>query len=1106
MVSTAEDTPVTIDVLLNDSDADNNTLTVTSIVGGSGPMHGNVTIQSGGEDVLYVPDADFCGTDEFSYEVSDGQTGTDTASVTLTVACANNSGPVAENDVVSTAEDTPVTIDVLLNDSDADNNTLTVTSIVGGSGPMHGNVTIQSGGEDVLYVPDADFCGTDEFSYEVSDGQTGTDTASVTLTVACANNSGPVAENDVVSTAEDTPVTIDVLLNDSDADNNTLTVTSIVGGSGPMHGNVTIQSGGEDVLYVPDADFCGTDEFSYEVSDGQTGTDTASVTLTVACANNSGPVAENDVVSTAEDTPVTIDVLLNDSDADNNTLTVTSIVGGSGPMHGNVTIQSGGEDVLYVPDADFCGTDEFSYEVSDGQTGTDTASVTLTVACANNSGPVAENDVVSTAEDTPVTIDVLLNDSDADNNTLTVTSIVGGSGPMHGNVTIQSGGEDVLYVPDADFCGTDEFSYEVSDGQTGTDTASVTLTVACANNSGPVAENDVVSTAEDTPVTIDVLLNDSDADNNTLTVTSIVGGSGPMHGNVTIQSGGEDVLYVPDADFCGTDEFSYEVSDGQTGTDTASVTLTVACANNSGPVAENDVVSTAEDTPVTIDVLLNDSDADNNTLTVTSIVGGSGPMHGNVTIQSGGEDVLYVPDADFCGTDEFSYEVSDGQTGTDTASVTLTVACANNSGPVAENDVVSTAEDTPVTIDVLLNDSDADNNTLTVTSIVGGSGPMHGNVTIQSGGEDVLYVPDADFCGTDEFSYEVSDGQSGTDTASVTLTVACANNSGPVAENDVVSTAEDTPVTIDVLLNDSDADNNTLTVTSIVGGSGPMHGNVTIQSGGEDVLYVPDADFCGTDEFSYEVSDGQTGTDTASVTLTVACANNSGPVAENDVVSTAEDTPVTIDVLLNDSDADNNTLTVTSIVGGSGPMHGNVTIQPGGEDVLYVPDADFCGTDEFSYEVSDGQTGTDTASVTLTVACANNSGPVAENDVVSTAEDTPVTIDVLLNDSDADNNTLTVTSIVGGSGPMHGNVTIQSGGEDVLYVPDADFCGTDEFSYEVSDGQTRDGYGQRHTPTVACANNSGPVAEKNDVVSTAEDTPVTIDVLLNDSTPTTTAD
>jgi len=285
--------------------------------------------------------------------------------------------PVAVDDTYSTSEDTSLIISapgVLNNDTDPNGDTLTVTS---NTNPSHGTVTQNSDGS-LTYTPNANFCGVDSYTYTISDGHGGTDTATVTINVACINDQ-PDAQDDTYNTSEDTPLTVNpddgVLANDTDPDGDTLTVTS---NTAPGHGTVTQNSDGS-LTYTPNANFCGVDSYTYTISDGHGGTDTATVLINVSCVNDP-PNAQDDFYSATEDTPLTINapgVLLNDSDVEGDTLTVISA---TQPNQGSVTQDSNGS-LTYIPDAHFCGVDSYIYTISDGNGGMDTATVTIEIAC-----------------------------------------------------------------------------------------------------------------------------------------------------------------------------------------------------------------------------------------------------------------------------------------------------------------------------------------------------------------------------------------------------------------------------------------------------------------------------------------------------------------------------------------------------------------------------------------------------------------------------------------------------------------------------------------------------------------------------------------------------
>jgi large repetitive protein len=363
-----------------------------------------------------------------------------------------------------------------------------------------------------------------------------------------------------------------------------------------------------------------------------------------------------------------------------------------------------------------------------------------------NDDPVADDDSDITNEDDSVTINVLNNDTDPESDNLSVDSITQGS-----NGSVVNNGTDVTYTPDSDYNGTDNFTYTVSDGNGGTDTATVTVTVD-SKNDAPSAENDSDSTNEDTAITIDVLSNDTDPDLDTLSIDSVAQGS-----NGTVTNNGTDIEYTPNADFNGTDSFTYNVSDSNGGTDTATVNVTIDPVNDD-PVADDDSADTDEETSVTIDVLNNDTDTESDDLSVESVTQGT---HGSVV--NNGHDVTYTPDNGYMGTDSFTYTVSDGNGGADTATVNVTID-SDNDNPVAESYTGTTPEHNAH--NGQLEASDPDNDTLSFSIE---TDPGHGSVVVNSDGS-FEYTPDDDHTGLDTFEFRVDDGNGGSDVDQADIT------------------------------------------------------------------------------------------------------------------------------------------------------------------------------------------------------------------------------------------------------------------------------------------------------------------------------------------------
>jgi T1SS-143 domain-containing protein len=950
-VTVTEDTPFSsvVSLIANDTDGDGDTLTAVAGTFATA-QGGSVTIAADGSYV-YTPAANFNGTDSFTYTVTDGAL-TDTGAVTLSVTAVNDT-PTAGADTASTAEDIPVVIDVLANDSDADGDPLTVTA----ASATNGSVTIDPVTGALTYTPNANFNGSDTISYTVSDGAGGTSIGTVAVTVSPVADS-PIAVDDAVTVIEDTPLTstVSLIANDTDGDGDTLTAVAGTFATA-QGGSVTIAADGS-YTYTPAANFNGTDSFIYTVTDGAL-TDTGRVTLTVTAVNDV-PVAGADTAATAEDTAVEIDVLANDSDADGDPLTVTA----ASAANGTVTINPVTSALTYTPNGGFSGIDTISYTLSDGAGGTAAGTATIVVS-AGAAAPVAVDDTVSATEDTPFTsvVSLIANDSDANGDALAAVAGTFATA-QGGSVTIAADGSYV-YTPAANFNGTDSFLYTVTDGVL-TDTGRVTLTVSPVNDA-PTAGADTASTAEDTPVVIDVLANDSDADGDPLTVTAATA----ANGTVAINPVTGALTYTPNANFSGSDTINYTLSDGAGGTSAGTVAVIVSPVADA-PVAVDDAVTVIEDTPFTsvVSLIANDTDADGDALTAVAGTFATG-QGGSVTIAADGSYV-YTPAANFSGIDSFTYTVTDGAL-TDTGTVTLTVTAVNDA-PTAAADTASTAEDTPVVIDVLANDNDADGDPLTVTA----ASAANGTVTIDPVTGALTYTPNANFSGSDTINYTLSDGAGGTSAGTVAVTVSPVADA-PVAIDDAATVTEDTPFTsvVSLIANDTDADGDVLTAVAGTFATA-QGGSVTIAANGSYV-YTPAANFNGTDSFTYTVTDGAL-TDTGTVTLTVNAVNDA-PVAGADTASTAEDVPVVINVLANDSDVDGDPLTVT----GATATNGVVTINPVTGALTYTPNANFNGSDTISYTISDGNGGTASGSVAVTVAPVNDA-PLVVNATAGVAE------------------------------------------------------------------------------------------------------------------------
>jgi len=565
-------------------------------------------------------------------------------------------------------------------------------------------------------------------SFVVNDGTVDSSPATSTVAVNAVNDAPVNTVPGDQSTAEDAARVFSsannnrISISDSDAGGNpvavtlaatngTLTLSGTTGlsfSTGNGTGNRTMTFTGtvadvnnalDGLSFDPDQDYNGPASLDVTTNDqGNSGpggaeSDADQVGITVTPVNDA-PVASNDSANVNEDGSVNVSVLNNDADVDGNgDIDPASVKVVSTPQNGTVTVNADGT-IAYGPNKDFNGADSFTYEVCDKGSPAlcSTATVNVSVAAVNDA-PVANDDTVSTPEDTPLTIEsssLLANDNDGATNETQDLTITALSNAVRGSVELNNDGT-ITFTPEANYNGNDaSFDYTVSDGQgnSSTATANVNVTVTSVNDA-PVANDDSATVNEDGFTNIATLDNDIDADGySDLDPASVTVSVVPQHGTATANADGT-ITYTPDVNFNGADSFSYQVCDAAGLCDTATVNVSVSAVNDD-PVARNnayDATTASRDVP--LDVLANDTDAADNdtTLFITNMT--QPPSgEGSVTLENGA--LIWDSNPDFLGTTQFTYTIGDGDGGTATATVTVTVTGVNEA-PIVRDDLGSTA-------------------------------------------------------------------------------------------------------------------------------------------------------------------------------------------------------------------------------------------------------------------------------------------------------------------------------------------------------------------------------------------------------------------------------
>ncbi len=892
-ITTPEDTPVSSYAKGSDVNGDPLTFAFTS----NGTKGTAIFTDAATGAYTYTPNANVNGADSFQYTVTDNDgTSTPAATVNVTITAINDA-PTGQDDHYHVAEDGVLTLSgnsIVDNDVDLDGDHLTATLVTDVS---NGTLVLDQNGT-FTYTPNANYNGLDSFTYKPDDGIASAAAASTVSIRVDPVNDDPVTTPDTYTTSEDTPLSVTqlvggVLQNDRDADGNPINAVSY---TNPSNGTLTAGPAG-DFTYSPDLNFNGTDSFTYRASDGLASSAPETVTITVRAVNDD-PVVHDDSYSVPEDgilkVPTSLGLLANDSDPDGDGLQIAWTWQGFNPAlpsYGSLAKLDPDGSFIYRPDANFSGTDSFQYVLTDGKSNIGYGTVRIQVTAVNDA-PVANVDLYTVAEDGLLDIsstagqgNLLSNDSDTDNNILFISLV---SGPTSGALHLNGKHGDFQYKPNANFNGTDQFVYKISDGKLFSSNAIVTIKVHAENDS-PVSQPDAYSVAQGGSLTVKktkgLLANDTDADGNTLYVQLT---SSPAHGTLQMQLDGS-FTYRHNGFDPVTDSFTYRSFDGAPVPGTppsdsglgneVTVTLNINRVNRA-PLGAADSYTVKQNKPLTVytsgGVLSNDLDVDGDQM-VALIA--SYPLHGALGLNLDGS-FSYQPQQDYTGRDSFTYRPMDGKEQGSATIVTLDVQAVNAPPLLGTDSYFAIATQTltvGATNGVLSNDIDPEGHPLAVTRI--GSAPANGSIQLNADGSFV-YLPGAGFSTSDTFSYFANDGIDETGPATVTINEAPAQNQAPVTSPNAYSVQVNSTLQVSVaegvLNNDSDPDGQLLTA-SLVSISG---GSVNLATDGSFTFYAPA--ISGTVTMVYRADDGICGLSgncpSEQVTITVTAAPPAEPI------------------------------------------------------------------------------------------------------------------------------------------------------------------------------------------------------------------------------------
>ena len=444
---------------------------------------------------------------------------------------------------------------------------------------------------------------------------------------------------------------------------------------------------------------------------------------------------------------------------------------------------------------------------------------------------------------------------------------------------------------------------------------------------------------------------------------------------------------------------------------------------------------------------------------------------GRVIFDPSGE-ITFTPDpSSSAGTIELEYSILDafGATANGLVRVAIRLDTSNNE-PNAVNDTAVTVVGKPVTFNVMVNDTDPDNDPLTIAGLpqlVSSNGNPNAiqEISLSDDGE-FFFLPSV--AGDYVFLYAVIDG-SERDAAYIRVRVEPEGpNRPPVAVRDDVTIGRGGTRNVYVLENDVDPDGDVVGILSWTTGPGIEIEQVLGFAFRVTVL----ADAPEQSQFTYTISDGRNEPVTGNVVVAVSDANtpDQPPVARPDTVEVRPGQTTSTRVLVNDYDPEGGSLRVVNV----SPVPGaELRIGPGGQEIFVSVDPGVASSFSFGYDVADegGNQSGSLVQVRLVPDGEANRPPVARPDVARTVAGRAVDIPVLANDSDPDGDAIQLESIA--AQPAFGVATTQPDGS-VRYEPGPAQSGSDRLRYTIIDangeravgrGRDRRAAGRRREPS-----------------------------------------
>ncbi|UUZ97663.1 Ig-like domain-containing protein [Paenibacillus sp. P25] len=838
----------------------------------------------------------------------------------------NSDAPtVQDSDLVTTA-DTPLKSAFLSWDPNGEALTYEVLA-----GPAHGTVTPDTQLLPTFtYTPAAGYTGADSFTYRAYDGKHYSRVATVTLQVNPGANHAPYVSSVPFGayTKKNRPVNSRIYANDEDREPVKLTILNQ-----PTLGTLDIDADTGFFTFTPKRDAVGSETLWVHAFDGKGYSPVAGMIFKVSDGPDRPPVAEDFTVHTKVNEKVNFTFKGSDPEGNIGTvmfLTFPKLTNGIG---------TNGLDGTYTPYPDAAGTDTILYQLYDGTSFSNIATLTVEVGGVDPDAPtVQDSDLVTTA-DTPLKSAFLSWDPNGEALTYEVLAR-----PAHGTVTPDTQLLPTFtYTPAAGYTGADSFTYRAYDGKHYSRVATVTLQVNPGGNHAPYVSSVPFGayTKKNRPVNSRIYANDEDREPVKLMVLNQ-----PTLGTLDIDADTGFFTFTPKRDAVGSETLWVHAFDGKGYSPVAGMIFKVSDGPDGPPVAEDFTVHTKVNEKVNFTFKGSDPEGNIGTvmfLTFPKLTNGIG---------TNGLDGTYTPYPDAAGTDTILYQLYDGTSFSNIATLTVEVGGVDPDAPTVQDSDLITMEGMQIESALLGRDPNGDVLTYRVVER-----PTHGSVALDIDNLTFIYKPEAGYTGADHFKYQAFDGRNYSGAATVTIEMKAGASPAPDAKVSLASTKKSRPVKGRIMTSDPDNDPVELVVLNQ-----PTLGTLDLDTRTGFFTFTPKPDAVGNEYVWYHAYDGHGYSRASRMRITIDDGPNQPPEAENVTINTQVNTPVKFKLKVTDPDSHYwNVL----YLGRTTNLTGGMTTT--GIDVDYTPAPGATGTETILYQVSDGVTLSNVATLTIII-------------------------------------------------------------------------------------------------------------------------------------------